>query len=71
MAAVPALIPETMPPVASTDAIVLAPVVHVPPDGELLQVTDEPTQTDEEPEGMVGLPLTAIPTVVKQPVGKV
>lgn len=71
MVVVPADAPVTTPDEEPTVAIPVLPLVHVPPDGELLYVVVEPIHTDVVPEIDPGLLFTQRPNVEKQPLESV
>jgi hypothetical protein len=62
--------PVTTPDEASTVAVPVAELAHVPPDGELERVVVEPTQVLAVPEMAVGNGLTVTTAVRIQPVDK-
>ena len=69
--AVPAATPDTTPVVEFTVAVPVAPLVHIPPVGEQLNVVVDPVQTVRVPVIAPGAAVTVILFVTKQPAGSV
>jgi hypothetical protein len=68
MVEVPASTPVTIPVLPTIVATVVVPLAQTPPDGELVSVVVNPSQTVNVPDIVPGIRLTETIWVTKQPV---